>query len=409
MKTNKNSTKNTMQPVPEGTGCSARSAGTRPVFDRHTASGGCDAIVSRVNPKILDLEPYPPGKPLDALKREYGIHEAVKLASNENPFGPSPMAVRAIEEALQGINRYPDGSSYYLKEALSRHWGISPECIVLGNGSNEVIQFLIHAFSGPGTEVISSDPAFLMYRKMVQIFGGQNVLVPLRGYCHDLEAILAATTQRTRLIFLDNPHNPTGTAIHRDEFHEFLQRLPEHVLICLDEAYGEFVRHHWVAQGASYIGKDPRVVFLRTFSKVYGLSGLRVGYGVMDQRIASVLERVRQPFNVNSLAQVGALNALMDKDHLEKTLHETWMGLEWYYGRFEEMGFSYCRSNTNFVLVDTGRDAGAVYQAMLKKGVIIRGMNAYGYHTSIRITMGTREENARCMTALKDVIGDMRG
>lgn len=368
-----------------------------------------ESILKGVEPCILELEPYPPGKPLDELKREYGIGEAIKLASNENPFGPSPRAVKAIREAAQGISRYPDGSAYYLKRALARLWNVEPRCIVLGNGSNEVIQFLVHAFSGPGTQVISSDPAFLMYRKMVEIHGGENVLVPLKGHRHDLESILERVTSRTRLIFLDNPHNPTGTAITAGEFHAFLHRLPAHVLVCLDEAYGEFVRDDSVVRGASYLGRDPRVVFLRTFSKAYGLSGLRVGYGVMDERIASVLERVRQPFNVNSLAQVGALFALEDETHLARTVGETQRALRWYYARFEEMGLSYIPSHTNFVLVDVGLDAKAVYEAMLRKGVIIRAMNAYGFPTSIRITMGTEEENNRCIQALKGVLQDMAG
>ena len=368
-----------------------------------------EMILSGVEPYILALEPYPPGKPIDELKREYGIEEAIKLASNENPFGPSPRAVEAILAASSGINRYPDGSSYYLKEALSKKWQVSPSSIVLGNGSNEVIQFLIHAFSGPGKEVVSSDPAFLMYRKMVQIYGGKNVLVPLKGHRHDLEAIQRLTGPETRLIFLDNPHNPTGTAIEKEEFHEFLKALPRHVLVCLDEAYGEFVRDDSIAQGAEYFGRDPRVVFLRTFSKAYGLSGLRMGYGIMDPRIASVLERVRQPFNVNALAQAGALGALEDTGHLEHTLSQTWKGLEWYYEHFKEMGLSYIPSHTNFVLVDVGVDAKAVYEAMLRKGVIVRAMNAYGYPTSIRITIGTKQENLKCISALRAAINEVGG
>ena len=367
----------------------------------------CTPIVRNVGQNILELEPYPPGKPLDELKREYGIEEAIKLASNENPFGPSPKAVEAIRRAASSVSRYPDGSSYYLKARLSDLWGVGQENIVLGNGSNEVIQFLIHAFSGPGTEVISSDPSFLMYRKMVQIFGATNRLVPLKDNRHDLGAILDEVRDSTRIIFLDNPHNPMGTVIKRGEFKDFLDQLPSHVIVCLDEAYGEFVRDEDGARGREYIEIDPRVVFLRTFSKAYGLSGLRVGYGVMAKEIAGVLERVRQPFNINALAQAGALAALDDRAHLEKTLGHTWMGLDWYYERLKALGLKYIESNTNFIFIDLGVDASVIYENMLKKGVIIRAMGAYGYPNAVRITMGTQEENERCMKALEEALREV--
>ena len=369
----------------------------------------CASIIRNVNPNILDLEPYPPGKPLDELKREYGIQEAIKLASNENPFGPSPEAVEAIKEAASGVSRYPDGSSYYLKARLSALWGVGQENIVLGNGSNEVIQFLIHAFTGPGTEVISSDPSFLMYRKMVQIFGATNRLIPLRDNGHDLWAILDVVRDSTRIIFLDNPHNPMGTVIKREEFEEFLDKLPDHVIVCLDEAYGEFVRDEEGVRGRDYIERDPRVVFLRTFSKAYGLSGLRVGYGVMASEIAQVLERVRQPFNINALAQAGALAALDDRAHLEGTVKQTWTGLDWYYERLKKLGLDYIESNTNFVFVKLGVDARVIYEEMLKKGVIIRAMGAYGHPQAVRITVGTREENERCMKALEEALSEVNG
>lgn len=362
-------------------------------------------LIENVKDYIHDLEPYPPGKPLEELKREYGIEEAIKLASNENPFGPSPKAIEAIRDALGAIHRYPDGSGYYLKEKLKELWGVESQNIVLGNGSNEIIQFLIHAFSGPGTEVISSDPAFLVYRKMVQVFGGKNILVRLRENSHDLNAILSKVNEKTRLIFLDNPHNPTGSVIRTDEFNAFLAALPDHVLVCLDEAYGEFVREPDVPFGIDYFRKDPRVVFLRTFSKAYGLSGLRIGYGIMAKEIASILERVRQPFNVNALAQIAALHALEDRGHLEHTLQATWEGLDWYFETLQDLGFKPLKSNTNFMLVDLGMDAKTIYEKMLRRGVIIRAMNAYGFPTSIRITVGTPAENKRCIEALKEVTG----
>jgi len=352
---------------------------------------------------ILDLEPYPPGKPLEELKREYGIEDAIKLASNENPLGPSPRALEAMKDVLNGVNRYPDGSGYYLKSKLKGLWGVDLENIVIGNGSNELIQFLVHAFSGRGCEVISSDPSFLVYRNMVQIFGAKNVLIPLKNKRHDLDAMVDAVTPKTRLIFLDNPHNPTGSVLEKGAFEAFLRALPPDIIVCLDEAYGEFVRTNDTPFGYEYVGKDPRVVFLRTFSKAYGLSGLRIGYGVMDREIATVLERVRQPFNVNLLAQVGALHALNDTEHLKRTLKLIWTGVDWYMERLQALGFEPFPSNTNFILVDIKRDAKKAYDAMLRRGVIVRAMNAYGYPTCIRITIGTLEENRRCMEALKEV------
>ncbi len=362
------------------------------------------SIIENISPAVADLVPYQPGKPIEELKREYGIDEVIKLASNENPFGPSPMAIKAAVEAMStNIHRYPDGGAYYLKKAIASLWTVSMDNIVLGNGSNEVIQFLIHTFSANGGEVISSDPAFLVYRKMAQIFGAKNVFVPLKDNRHNLAEIARNTNKNTRIIFLDNPHNPTGTIIKSWEFDEFLASLPRHVIVCLDEAYGEFVRDYddnvW---GSDYIKKDPRVVFLRTFSKAYGLSGLRVGYGVMDEAIAERCNKVRQPFNVNSIAQIAAFYALKDKKHLEYTVKMTHKGADFLYDRLLRIGFSPMRTNTNFILTHTGLDARSIYENMLRKGIIIRAMNSYGFPNSVRISIGTEEENRKCIDVLTD-------
>ena len=255
---------------------------------------------------IAEIIPYPPGKPLEELEREYGITDSIKLASNENPWGPSPKAVAAVQKTLNGLHRYPDGSSYHLTQALADWTGAAPEEIVLGNGSNEVIEFLVKAFVRADDEVVTSHPSFLMYQKFVQVRGGTNVVIPLKDMQHDLEAIAAAVTERTKLIFLDNPNNPCATLVSKEDFAAFLGKLPEEVVVVLDEAYVDFVEPEQRIDVLSLIREPegiPAVVALRTFSKAFGLSGLRVGFGIMHAEIASLLHRVRQPFNINLPAQ----------------------------------------------------------------------------------------------------------
>ncbi|WP_456385030.1 histidinol-phosphate transaminase [Desulfolithobacter sp.] len=352
---------------------------------------------------IKAIVPYPPGKPLDELEREYGITDSIKLASNENPWGPSPLAVEAIQGCLTGLHRYPDGSSYYLTRAVADRVGCAPEEIVLGNGSNEVIEFLVKAFVEAGDEVITSHPSFLMYQKFVQVRGGANRIIPLRDMTHDLEAIKRAVSERTRLIFLDNPNNPCGTLITRKRFGDFLCTLPESVIVVLDEAYVDFVDPAERIDVLSCIRKPeslPAVVALRTFSKAFGLAGLRVGFGIMHRDIAGLLHRVRQPFNINLPAQVGALAALKDKDHYEKTLNLTREGRQWLSEQVEELGCRAYPSHTNFFLIDVGGDATVLYESMLRQGVIVRSMKAYGFPDFIRITVGTEAENQRFVAAL---------
>ena len=282
-----------------------------------------------ISKNIAEIIPYPPGKALEELEREYGIKDSIKLASNENPWGPSPKAVAAAQETLSGLHRYPDGSSYHLTNALAEWTGAAPEEIILGNGSNEVIEFLVKAFVCSGDEVITSHPSFLMYQKFVQVRGGTNVVVPLREMEHDLEAIAAAVTERTKLIFLDNPNNPCATLVSKKAFAAFLSNLPEGVVVVLDEAYIDFVEPEQRIDVLSLIREPegiPAVVALRTFSKAFGLSGLRVGFGIMHADIASLLHRVRQPFNINLPGQAGALAALTDIEHFEKTINGTAAG-----------------------------------------------------------------------------------
>ncbi|WP_217909516.1 histidinol-phosphate transaminase [Desulfosediminicola flagellatus] len=359
---------------------------------------------------IQAITPYPPGKPLDELEREYGVKNSIKLASNENPWGPSPKAIAAIQDALGSLNRYPDGSSYYLTQAIAKHFGMSAQEIVLGSGSNEVIEFLVKAFVGVDDEVITSHPSFLMYQKFVQVRGGKNLVLPLKGMRHDLQAILASVTARTRLVFLDNPNNPTGTYINPADLYTFLSAMPEHVIVVLDEAYVDFMDMSYQVDIYSLIknsdGRCP-VVSLRTFSKAYGLSGLRVGFGLMAKEIADCLHKVRQPFNMNSLAQVAALAALEDTAFFDQTIKKTITGRNILMRGVEELGCKSYPSETNFFLIDVGGDADALYNAMLYKGVIVRSMRAYGFPQCIRITIGTDEENARFLNAFSECLKEL--
>ncbi|MDH4316937.1 MAG: histidinol-phosphate transaminase [Desulfobulbaceae bacterium] len=359
---------------------------------------------------IKEIVPYPPGKPLEELERELGITGPIKLASNENPWGPSPKAVEAIAKNLSNIHRYPDGSGYYLTEAIAEKVGVSPTEIVLGNGSNEIIEFLVKAFIRSGDEVITSHPSFLMYQKFVQVRGGENIVIPLRELSHNLDAIQKAVTNRTRLIFLDNPNNPRGTIVPRKEFNDFLSHLPEEVVVVLDEAYVDFMRPEDRIDIHSLIRipeNIPAVVSLRTFSKAYGLAGLRVGFGIMHPEIAQILHRVRQPFNINLLGQIGALASLSDDEHYNKTIQGTREGKEWLTGKIESLGLTVFPSHANFFLIDIFNDASVLYEAMLRKGVIVRAMKAYGFPNLIRLTVGNKEENQRFFTAFEQCLKEL--
>jgi histidinol-phosphate aminotransferase len=357
----------------------------------------------RVGDNIAKLQPYPPGKPLEELEREYGITDSIKLASNENPLGPSPLALEAIRANLHKLHRYPDGSGFYLRRRLSELLGVAEASIVLGNGSNEIIDLAIRTFVQPGGEVVMAEPTFLVYKLMVQAVGGLAVRIPLKDFTHDLEAMGAAITPGTRLMFLNNPNNPTGTVISRHDFEGFRSRVPKDVIIVLDEAYMEFADPAATCTGIEYQEGEPPVVVLRTFSKAYGLAGLRIGYGIMPPPVANYLNRVRQPFNVNSLAQVAALAALDDKEFFRKTLEAVREGLEFLFKELSRMGIAALPTQANFFLVDVGTDARKVYEALLRRGVIVRAMNAYGLNTYIRLTVGRPEENRRLIRALRDV------
>jgi histidinol-phosphate aminotransferase len=353
---------------------------------------------------IKTLKPYPPGKPIEELERELGITGSIKLASNENPLGPSPKALAAIEKRAKDLHRYPDGSSYYLKERLSKHLGVGSDHLIIGNGSNEIIEFLIRLLVREDDEVVMGDPSFIVYRLINQAVGGKNVIIPLKEWNFDLDGMKAAITQRTRLVFIDTPNNPVGTIVTHSDFARFMEGLPDHLLVVLDEAYREFVTDDRSVDFFSFMRNDHPVISLRTFSKAYGLSGLRVGYGIAVPAVVSMLERMRQPFNINSLAQAAATAALDDEEFLQHTLSVTREGLAYLYGQLDDMGLSYVPSQTNFVLVDVGRPANEVFQAMLHEGVIVRSMASYGLMTHERVTVGTMPENERFIRALKKVL-----
>ena len=352
---------------------------------------------------IRDIVPYEPGKPIKEVERELGIKGIVKLASNENPLGPSPKALKAIKECLKDLNRYPDGGSFYLKERLAKEFGLKKKNFILGNGSNEIIELAIRAFMNEGEEVITAEPSFLIYKISVKIEGGRPVLVPLKDYTYDLSRMREAVTERTKLVFIANPNNPTGTSVGRIELEKFLDGLPKGVIVILDEAYNEFVEREDFPNSLDYIDRG-NVIILRTFSKAHGLPGLRVGFGISNPELIDLMNRTRQPFNVNSLAQVAALASLGDKVHVERIKRLVSEGKEYLYGEFDSLGFFYLKSDTNFILVDIKGNGKEVFEKMLREGVIVRDMNAYGLKNFIRVTIGTEKENKKFISVLKKVL-----
>jgi histidinol-phosphate aminotransferase len=354
--------------------------------------------------EILKIKPYVPGKPVEEVKRELRIKGRVlKLASNENALGPSPEALRAIKRALGGINRYPDGGCFYLKKKLSRKLRLAPKNLVFGCGSDELIILTLRAFVNQGEEVIIARPTFLIYELASRIAGAKIKFVPLdKEFRYDLRAIKKAVTPKTRVVFIANPDNPAGTYVNKDEVDEFMRGLPQDLIVYFDEAYYELVEKRDFPQSLKYINSR-NVIVARTFSKAYGLSGLRIGYGIARPEIIDYMNRVREPFNVNSLAQAAALAAIDDKKHLLRTRKALREGKEYLYSNFRRMGMPYVESVTNFILVKAGSRAGIIYERLLKKGVIVRNMDAWGMKNFIRVTVGTMPENKRFISALEEV------
>ena len=359
---------------------------------------------SLANEHILGIAPYEPGKPIEELERELGIHDAIKLASNENPLPPSDRVQKAIRAALAVLNRYPDGSGFHLRQALAKKHGFAPDQIVLGNGSNELIELLVRAFLRPGDEAVVPHPSFVVYPMIVQAAGGVRVMVMLKDHRLDLEAMARAITPMTKLVFIANPNNPTATIVTADEVEHFMARVPDRTIVVFDEAYIEFAMGPDFPETLAHVKQGRRVVVLRTFSKASSLAGLRVGYGVADADAIALMNRIRQPFNVNSLAQAAALAALEDDAHILECVRMIEAGRHFLYDEFKTLGLAYVPSRANFILVDVGRSAADIYQKLLHQGVIVRPMTSFGMETALRITVGTPEENRKLVKARRDVL-----
>ncbi len=349
---------------------------------------------------VLKLIAYEPGKPVEELARERGLQPAdiIKLASNENPLGPSPKALAAMRDALERAHFYPDGGGWALRSAIAEKLGLVRENVVLGNGSNEIIEFIGHAFLRPGDEVVTARHAFAVYTLMAQLFGAKTVEVPDPNYTHDLDAMLAAITQRTRQVFVANPNNPTGTMVGQEAIDRFMAEVPPHVLVIFDEAYHEFLDDP--PDTLKFVREGRNVLIMRTFSKIQGLANLRIGYGLAPKEIADVLQKTRQPFNANGIAQAGALAGLLDEEHMRNTRELTNEGRDYFQGEFADMGVEFVPSAANFVLVRVG-DGDAVFQSLLKRGLIVRAMRSYKLPEWIRVSIGTMEQNRRFVAELR--------
>jgi histidinol-phosphate aminotransferase len=354
----------------------------------------------KIHPDIASLVPYLPGKPVEELERELGIPRAVKLASNENPLGPSPKALAVLSEAAETLNRYPDGGAHRLRAALADRYKVAADQVIPGNGSDEIIGLLVRAFLTPGDEAVMADQTFVIYRMEVTAAHGVPVVVPLKNWRHDLPAMVEAVTSRTRLLFVCNPNNPTGTMVTAAEVDELMARVPEDVIVVFDEAYYEYVQSREFPDSLQYVKLGRNAVVLRTFSKIYGLAGLRIGYGLTTKEITGYLNRVRPPFNANSLAQKAALAALEDEEHVvqSRAMNQTEMARV--RAGLVALGFQPLPSEANFLYFDVGRAGRPVFDALLREGVIVRHIEG----PMLRVTIGLPEENTRMLDALKQVL-----
>jgi histidinol-phosphate aminotransferase len=355
------------------------------------------------NPQLRDLAVYEPGKPIEETASKLGVHpdSIIKLASNENPLGASPKAIDAMRAALENAPLYPDGGSFYLREALATRLGFAPENIILGNGSNEVIEFLGHAFLHRGDDVITSEYAFIAYKLIATLFGACTIEARSPDYQQDLEAMLDAMTPKTRVIFIANPNNPTGALISQGKIDEFMSRLPENIIVVFDEAYFEFLDNP--PDTLQYVREDRNIVVLRTFSKIHGLAGLRIGYGIARSGLIAVLDKTRQPFNVNSIAHAGALAALKDEAHQHETKRVVDQGRAYLQEQFAAMKLHFVPGAANFIMVNVG-DGAAVFEKLLARKIIVRPLKGYQLPEWVRISVGTMEQNKQCIAALKEIL-----
>ncbi|MEA3328523.1 MAG: histidinol-phosphate transaminase, partial [Candidatus Omnitrophota bacterium] len=355
-----------------------------------------------VGKNILRIKPYKPGKPIEELKRELKLKQVIKLASNENALSPSLKVTSAIKNSLSSLNRYPDDTCYYLKKKLAGRLGFSPSNLIIGNGSDEIIALTLRAFLNPAEEVVIARPTFLIYEIVAKIAGAKIKYVPLKDLKYDLKSMAEAVTKKTKIIFVANPDNPTGTYLTGDEVRLFLAKVPKEVIVYFDEAYFEFADVPDFPDTLKLINKR-NIITTRTFSKIYSLAGLRIGYGLANKQIIGYLNRVREPFNVNSIAQVAALAALDEKDCLRQTLKMVKEGKKYIYNELEKIGLKYVPSATNFVLIDLGKNSRIVFNRLLKRGIIVRDMRAWKLDNFIRVTIGTMSENKKFIKAFKEV------
>jgi len=354
----------------------------------------------RVHPDIQSLSPYVPGKPIEELQRELGLARVIKLASNENPLGPSPKAVAALAGAGNILHRYPDGGAYQLRQALADRWKVTSDHVILGNGSDEIIGLLARTFLAPGDEAVMADQTFVIYKMEVVAAHGIPVVVPLTKWTHDLDAMARAATTKTRLLFLCNPNNPTGTMVSAEAVDRLMERIPPDVIVVFDEAYVEYVRDPHFPDSLAYVKQGRNAIVLRTFSKIYGLAGLRIGYGITTPEITNFLNRVRPPFNANSLAQRAALAALGDDEHVAKSRAVNATGMEQVGAGLRALGLLPIPSEANFIYVDVKRDGRKVFDALLREGIIVRHIEG----TMVRVTIGQPDENSAFLNALKKVL-----
>jgi len=353
---------------------------------------------------ILRLTSYVPGKSIEEVQKEFGAKRWIKMASNENLLGPSPKAVEAIRRELSNIYLYPEGPCTVLRKALAQKLSLPERMVIISNGTDNLILMIANAFVDEGDEVVMADPTFPVYTNATQIMGGKVIKVKLKDFTHDLNGMLKKVNRKTKLIFICNPNNPTGTTISQESFNHFLSKLPKRVIVVLDEAYGDFVEDPVYPNGLDYIRDERQVVLLRTFSKVYGLAGLRIGYALGREDLVNCLYQVRDPFPVNRLAQVAAVAALSDRDHAVKSIQLVYEGKRYLYKELDKIGLSYVPSEANFIFIDFEKDSRGVSQALLREGIIIRPGGIWGYPTFARVTIGRREDNRRFIKALKKVL-----
>ncbi len=357
-----------------------------------------------VPPNVATLQPYIPGKPIEEVEREYGVTGVAKLASNENALGPSPRALAAAREAAARMNLYPDGSAYYLRRALAARYGVGADEVAVGNGSNELIELVVRTFVLEGEEVLTSASTFIAYKLAVQAHGRTLVEAPMRERHYDLDALRERLGPRTKVVFLANPDNPTGTWFGAAALDRFLAAVPSHVLVVLDEAYVEFVTARDFPDALALRRRHPNLVVLRTYSKIYGLAGLRLGYAFARPEIVAYLDRVRAPFNVSSVAQAAGVAALEDEEHVRRSRELVERERPFLAAGLESLGAAVLPSQGNFVLADFGRPGAELFEALLRRGVVVRPMAGYGFPTAQRITVGLRAENEKCLAALREVL-----